>query len=67
MIKILNHHQNLRFNILYRYYTLSYNFFSYIMYIITHLYVVKDFWSSEILKQFWKILWIFKVLHFNIF
>jgi hypothetical protein len=41
-------------------YTLSYNFLIYIMYIITHLYVVKDFWNSEILKQFWNILWIFK-------
>jgi hypothetical protein len=44
-----------------------YNFFSYIMYIITHLYVVKDSWSSKILKQFWNILWIFKVLKFHIF
>jgi len=49
------------------YYTLSYNFFSYIMYIITHLYVVKDFWNSKILKQFWNIIWIFKVLEFHIF
>jgi hypothetical protein len=44
----------------------SYNFFSYIMYIITHLYVVKDPWSFEILKQIWNILWIFKILEFHI-
>jgi len=25
-----------------------------IMYIIPHLYVVKDFWSLKILNQFWK-------------
>jgi len=37
------------------------------MYIITHLYVVKDSWSSEILKQFWSIFWILKVLEFHIF
>jgi len=37
------------------------------MYIITHLYVVKDSWSSKILKKFWNILWIFKVLKFHIF
>jgi hypothetical protein len=36
------------------------------MYIITHLYVVKDSWSFEILKQFWNILWISKVLEFHI-
>jgi hypothetical protein len=36
------------------------------MYIITHLYVVNDSWNSEILKQFWNILWIFKVLKFHI-
>jgi len=37
------------------------------MYIITHLYVVKDSWSFEILKQFWNIHWIFKILEFHIF
>jgi hypothetical protein len=37
------------------------------MYIITHLYVVKNFWSFEILKQFWNKLWIFKVLEFHTF
>jgi hypothetical protein len=52
MIKILNHHQKLNFHIFWFYYTLSYNFSSYIMYIIAHLYVVKDSWSSKILKQF---------------
>jgi hypothetical protein len=52
MIKILNHHKKLNFHILYFYYTLIYNFSSYIMYIITHLYVVKDYWISKILKQF---------------
>jgi hypothetical protein len=36
------------------------------MYIIIHLYVVKDFWNFEILKQFWNILWIFKVLELHI-
>jgi hypothetical protein len=44
MIKILSHHQKLKFHILWFHYTLSYNFLKYIMYIITHLYVVKDFW-----------------------
>jgi hypothetical protein len=67
MIKILSHNQKLNFHILWFYYTLSYNFSSYIMYIITHLYVIKNSWSSEILKQFWNILWIFKVLKFHIF
>jgi hypothetical protein len=33
------------------------------MYIITHLYVVKDSWNFEILKQFWNILWILKEFH----
>jgi hypothetical protein len=37
------------------------------MYIITHLYVVKDSWSFEILKQFKNILWSFKVLESHIF
>jgi hypothetical protein len=45
MIKILSHHQKLQFH-----YTPSYNISSYIMYIITHLYVVKDSWSYEILE-----------------
>jgi hypothetical protein len=36
------------------------------MYIITHLYVVKDFWSFEILKQFWNMFWTFKVFEFHI-
>jgi hypothetical protein len=56
MIKILNCHQKLNFHIFKFYYTLSYNFFSYIMYIIAHLYVAKYSWISEILKQFWNIL-----------
>jgi hypothetical protein len=67
MIKILNHHQKIIFHILWFYYNSSYNFSSYIMYIITHLYVVKDSWSFEILKQLWNITWIFKVLEFHIF
>jgi hypothetical protein len=41
---------------------INYNFSLYIMYIINHLYVVKHSWSSKILKQFWNILWIFKIL-----
>jgi len=49
------------------YYILHYNFFSYIMYIVTHLDVVKDIWSFEILKQFWIFFWIFKVLKLHIF
>jgi hypothetical protein len=32
------------------------------MYIIPHLYVVKDFWNSKILNQFWKV---FKFLNFQ--
>jgi hypothetical protein len=36
------------------------------MYITTHLYVVKDFWNFKILKQFWNIIWIFKVFKFHI-
>jgi hypothetical protein len=36
------------------------------MYIITYLYVLKDSWSFKILKQFWNIIWIFKVLEFHI-
>jgi hypothetical protein len=36
------------------------------MYIITQLYVVNFFWNSKILKQFWNIFWIFKVLKFHI-
>jgi hypothetical protein len=67
MIKILSHHQKKIIHILLFYYTLSYNFFSYIMYIITHLYVVKNSWNFEILKQYWNIFWIFKVLEFHIF
>jgi hypothetical protein len=67
MIKILNHHEKLNFHIFLFCYTLNYNFFSYILYIITHLYVVNFSWNSKILKQFWNILWIFKVLEFHIF
>jgi hypothetical protein len=52
MIKILSHHQKFIFFIFYFYYTLSYNVFSYIMYIMAHLCVVKDFWRFEIMKQF---------------
>jgi len=37
------------------------------MYNITHLYVLNDSWSPEILKQFWNIIWIFKDLEFNTF
>jgi len=37
------------------------------MHIITHLYVVEDSWNFEIFKQFWNILWIFKVLEFHTF
>jgi hypothetical protein len=37
------------------------------MYIIPHLCVVKNFWSLKILDQFWKILWIFKVLQLHMF
>jgi hypothetical protein len=37
------------------------------MYIIPHLYVVKYFWSFEILSFEMYILWIFKVLEFHIF
>jgi hypothetical protein len=36
------------------------------MHIITYLYVVKDFWNSKILKQFWNVFWIIKVLKFHI-
>jgi hypothetical protein len=46
---------------------ISYNFFQHIMYIIPHLYVVKDFWTFKILNQFWEVLWIFIVLEFYIF
>jgi hypothetical protein len=42
----------IKFYIFQFYCTLNYNVFLYILYIITHLYVVKDFWSFEILKQF---------------
>jgi len=42
-------------------------FFQYIMYIIPHLYVVKHFWSFEILNFQMYILWIFKVLELHIF
>jgi len=45
------------------FYTLSHNFSSYIMCIITHLYVVKDFWNFENLKHSL----IFKILQFHIF
>jgi len=38
-----------------------------IIYIIPHLYVAKDFWSFKSLDQFWKVLWIFKVLEFHVF
>jgi hypothetical protein len=65
MIKILSHHQNLKFHIFQFYYILSYNFCSYIMYIITHLYVVKDFWILKKLKQFWNILLMFLVFKFH--
>jgi hypothetical protein len=37
------------------------------MYIITRLYVIKDFWNFENLKQFGNILWFFQVLEFHIF
>jgi hypothetical protein len=37
------------------------------MYILPHLCVIKNFWSSKILDQFWKVLWIFKVLELHIF
>jgi hypothetical protein len=37
------------------------------MYIIFHLYVVKDFEVLKILDQFWKVLWIFKALQLHIF
>jgi hypothetical protein len=37
------------------------------MYINTHLYVVKDSWSFEILKQFWNIFSIFEVFEIHIF
>jgi hypothetical protein len=37
------------------------------MYIISHLYVVKHFWSFQILNFQMYILWIFKVLKFHIF
>jgi hypothetical protein len=37
------------------------------MYILSHLCVAKDFWNFKILDQFWKVLWIFKVLEFHIF
>jgi hypothetical protein len=36
------------------------------MYILP-IYVAKDFWSSKIMDQFWKILWMFKVLQFYIY
>jgi len=36
------------------------------MYIITHLYVVKNFWNFEIFKKFWNMFWIFKILEFHI-
>jgi len=37
------------------------------MYIVPHLYVVKDFWSFKILEQLWKVFWIFIVLKYHIF
>jgi len=35
---------------------INYNFSLHVMYIIPHLYVVKDFWSFKILDQFWEFL-----------
>ncbi len=46
---------------------INYNFSKHIMYVLPHLCVAKDFWSFKILNQFWKVLWIFKVLQFHIF
>jgi hypothetical protein len=46
---------------------INYKFVQYIMYIIPHFYVVKHFWSFEILNFQMYIFWIFKVLKFHIF
>jgi hypothetical protein len=37
------------------------------MYIITHLYAIKDSWNFDIMKWFLNIFWIFEVLEFHIF
>jgi hypothetical protein len=60
MIKILSHNKKINFTFFSFFDNLNYNFLSYVMYIITHLYVVKDSWSSKILKQFKNIFWILK-------
>jgi len=49
------------------YCNIKYNFFHYIMYIIRLLYVIKHFWSFEILNSQMYIFWIFKVLRFHMF
>jgi hypothetical protein len=36
------------------------------LYILPCFCPIKNFWCSKILKQFWNILWIFKVLKFHI-
>jgi len=66
-IMISNHNQKLICQMCMFSCVINYNSSSNIMYIIPHLYVVKDFWSSKILDKFWKVLWIFKVLEFHIF
>jgi len=68
MIKISNHNQKLIFkSFMFSCIIFFFKKNTLYMYIIPHLCVVKNFWKFKILDQFWKILWIFKVLQLHMF